>query len=115
MGIAYVEYVQKHSQQYQLMFGTPLPNSDEHTEMMKNAQASFALLQVGIENLNTALVQSMSPKKRDYDALFICSTLHNMCSIVQSHTLQALNIPQEVSKTLMSEVTQRMGTGFHIC
>ena len=44
MGQACLEYESKHPLQYRLMFSTPLPDPEQHPNMIQNARHAFALL-----------------------------------------------------------------------
>ena len=111
MGRAYIEYAFTHPLQYRLMFGTPLPNPAQHPNMMNNAQHAFRLLQSGIEALHNSQDRIISPYRRDFDALFVWSTLHGLCSVVQSHALNTLNLPKDLLDSMVAEMMERIGFG----
>ncbi len=109
MGQASLEYAFTHPLQYRLMFGTPLPDPDEHTEMMEEAQHAFALLQKGIADVHAMTLGEDPQGRTDYDALFIWATLHGLAMIMQSTVLTSLNLPKEVTEQMPSATLDRIG------
>lgn len=74
MGQAYLRYAAERPLQYRLMFGTPLPDPDEHPAMLAQAQHAFALLRDAIAAMNLA-------RPPEQDALFVLATMHGLASI----------------------------------
>ncbi|MEM1203815.1 MAG: TetR/AcrR family transcriptional regulator [Acidobacteriota bacterium] len=114
MGKAYFSYAMAHPLQYRLMFGTPLPDPAEHPEMMRQSRHAFSLLREGIGDLESVLpIPDAVPGTEGYadelDALFIWATIHGMASILQSHTLQTLGLPNEVVEASPFHALQRIG------
>ena len=108
MGKAYFTYAATHPLQYRLMFGTPLPDPQKHPEMMAQAQDAFGLLRQGIARLPRE--EESSPDRIDFDALFVWSVIHGLASILQSHAIETLELPQEVLEGAAPEVLQRIGS-----
>lgn len=112
MGLAYLDYAHNHPLEYRLMFGTPLPNVDEHPEMMRQAKHAFALLR---EALRQKARQKGFEKTDDaitLDALFIWSGLHGLSSILTSSVLQTLELNDELLVESRSHLLKRFGQAF---
>ncbi len=109
MGVAYLEYAFAHPLQYRLMFGTSLPDPEEHPEMMRNARHAFALLQEGIEDLHRARSGPGPHGRTDFDALFIWFTLHGLAGIMQSRVVETLDLPPDAAERMAPEVLERIG------
>lgn len=109
MGQAYLEYAFSHPLQYRLMFGTPLPDPSEHTDMMEEARHAFGLLQQGIADVHTMALGPGPHDRTDYDALFIWSTLHGLAMIMQSTVLRSLDLTPEVMENMPSATLERFG------
>jgi AcrR family transcriptional regulator len=88
LGRSYLDYARKHPLHYQLMFGTPLPNSAEHPEMMVKAEHAFATLRETIARLPHYTSQG----DVDLDALFAWSAVHGLASIMQTRATQKLGL-----------------------
>lgn len=88
MGRAYQQYAREHPLQYRLMFETPLPEADEHPEMMESAQHAFSLLRDCIQRM--AL-----PTDADLDALFVWSTMHGLASLSRARAVKAIPLSSE--------------------
>ena len=69
MGRAYFRYALAHPLQYRLMFGTPLPDPEQHPTMMQQARHAFALLQDAIARLPLASQTPRAEARVDFDAL----------------------------------------------
>jgi AcrR family transcriptional regulator len=109
MGRAYLEYAFAHPLQYRLMFGTPLPDSERHPEMMRNAQHAFALLQEGIEALHGSFRGPGPHRRTDFDALSVWFTLHGMTSVMHSRVIETLELPDAPPDVIAAEVLARIG------
>ena len=108
MGQAYIEYASKHPLQYRLMFSTPLPDPEQHPNMMRNARHAFALLQSNIEALHQARTGPGPHRRTNFDALFIWFTLHGLCGVMQSRILDTLDLPKVVVETISFETFERI-------
>jgi AcrR family transcriptional regulator len=94
MGERYMAYARQHPLKYRLMFNTPMPDPAAHPAMMRNAQRAFALLR---DRLATMPLRPAAPVHRasaSFDAMFVWSTLHGLASILQSDTLQSLQMSE---------------------
>ena len=109
MGRAYVTYALTHPLQYRLMFGSPLPDPQEHPEMMSQAKYAYSLLRDGIDQLPERAGDPGDGTCTDFDALFIWSTLHGLSSILHSHAIQTLEFPEEVLNEAATEILMRIG------
>jgi AcrR family transcriptional regulator len=107
MGRAYLAFALSHPLQYRLMFGTPLPNGEEHPDMMRKAKHAFALL---TEGLKKAAVKHGSPWTDEgiqLDALFIWSGLHGLSGILASSATATLGLPQTVMDASVAHLLRR--------
>jgi AcrR family transcriptional regulator len=104
MGRAYLHYAHTHPLQYRLMFNTPLPNPTEHPQMMESARHAFDLLRQGVLNLSNS-----SAGHPDLDSLYIWSTLHGLASILHSHALETLSLPDDLLGRAADHALLRIG------
>lgn len=109
MGRAYFRYALAHPLQYRLMFGTPLPDPEQHPTMMQQARHAFALLQDAIARLPLASQTPRAEARVDFDALFVWSTIHGLSSILQSHAIETLGLRQEVFDAAVPQTLMRIG------
>ena len=109
MGEAYIEYANAHPLQYRLMFATPLPDPEQHPNMMRHARHAFSLLQTNIAELH-AQRQGRGPHRRtDFDALFIWFGLHGLCSLMPSMVMKTLDLPEDVLNEAQLQTFIRFG------
>ncbi|MBA4036730.1 MAG: TetR/AcrR family transcriptional regulator [Bradyrhizobium sp.] len=97
LGRSYLDYARKHPLHYQLMFGTPLPDPDQHPEMMLKAEHAFAALNEAIAKLPGRTSQS----DVDLDAMFTWAVVHGMAGILQTRATERLGL----RKATMAEAT----------
>jgi AcrR family transcriptional regulator len=89
LGVAYFEFAQQNPLHYRLMFGTPLPNPEEHPEMMAEARQAFTILLDAV----TRLHGHARPRKSDHlDALFVWAAVHGIATILQTEALKQINL-----------------------
>jgi len=79
LGLAYLAYARDNPLHYQLMFATPLPDPDEHPEMMEEARRAFGILREAL-----AALPHHDDKDITRDALFVWSTMHGLASIMKT-------------------------------
>jgi len=108
MGMLYMEYARNHPLKYRLMFNTPMPEPKEHPGMMRNAQHAFSLLRARLEHMPLRLVDAPCPSSASLDALFVWSTLHGLASILQSDTLQTLELSEDDKQRAISRCFARL-------
>jgi len=102
MGQAYLSYAKSHPLHYRLMFETPLPDPQQHPEMMRQAKHSFSLLRDAISRLPDRPMD-VPP---EFDALFVWSVIHGLAGILRSDALGTLGLP---GRTLQSAMPHVMG------
>jgi len=95
LGRAYLTYARNNPLAYRLMFGTPLPNPEQHPEMMHEARHAFAILRDCIVRIQKSKTprQASSP---DLDALFVWALVHGKASIQQTDALNTLGLSENV-------------------
>lgn len=109
MGRAYLRYAQEHPLQYRLMFGTPLPDPQQHPEMMEKSRHAFALLNEALRQLPRP-GDGTDPEERVLlDALFIWSTLHGFASMSSSSVAEALDLPAMLLDDATPHILMRIG------
>lgn len=108
MGKTYVRYAQTHPLQYRLMFGTPLPNPQEHRHMLEQARHAFSLLTSGLKRKARHLGETKTDAEIQMDALFIWSTLHGFASILRSDALGTLELAPTAIAEAPLQVLARM-------
>ncbi len=109
MGRAYLGYAAEHRLEYRLMFGTPLPDPNEHPRMLANARHAFSLLQLALARLARAMGQPDDAGHVDRTALFVWSALHGAASGAQADVLRTLPVSPALLADLHNTVLQ------HIC
>lgn len=112
MGQAYLGYAIRHPLNYRLMFGTPLPGSVEHPEMMAKARHAFTLLRDNVALLHAQGGRSVSDREIALDALYVWSTLHGLASILKGDTIHSLDLPADTLAAAPAGVLARIGGGF---
>ena len=113
MGRAYVTYAMAHPLQYRLMFGTPLPNPEQHPDMMHSAKHAFALLR---DCIGQMIIQSGTTTNSDsveLDALFVWSSLHGVASIMNTSTIDTLGLSNAVLEAAFQHVLRRIGAALN--
>jgi AcrR family transcriptional regulator len=109
MGRAYLAYAREHPLQYRLMFGTPLPDGNQHPQMMAEAKHAFELLCAALARKAKRAGQRASRKQVLLDALFIWSGLHGLASILGSSTIDTLALPSSVLEKAPLHLLARFG------
>ncbi len=109
MGRAYFKYARSHPLQYRLMFGTPLPDPAEHKAMMLKARHAFALLRDCIVSLPPPTDALDTEDAADLDALFVWSSVHGLASILASHAMETLDMPDRLLQAAAAQTLQRIG------
>jgi AcrR family transcriptional regulator len=104
LGAAYLGYAGRHPLQYRLMFGTPLPDPEQHPEMMLNARHAFAVLQ---ETLRRR--PGTSEEAASLDALFVWSAVHGVASMQQTNAIDTLDLPDRVLEASTRHAMGRIG------
>jgi len=79
LGLAYLAYARDNPLHYQLMFATPLPDPDEHPEMLNEARRAFSILREALGEL-----AHHDDRTLNRDALFVWSTMHGLASIMKT-------------------------------
>jgi AcrR family transcriptional regulator len=109
MGRAYLDYAREHPLHYRLMFGTPLPDPDQHPEMMRSAQHAFSLLRDCLTQMFADPGNAAAKSAVELDALFVWSTMHGLASILQTSAIRTLALPSAVLAATASHTLQRIG------
>lgn len=109
MGYAYLDYASRHRLEYRLMFGTPLPDPQQHPGMLATARHAFSLLQDGLRRLRAARGQHADPERIDRDALFVWSALHGAASVMQASALATLAVGPDLIADMPRTVLERVG------
>jgi AcrR family transcriptional regulator len=105
MGKAYLEYAQRHELHYRLMFETPLPNPQEHPEMMRLAKHAFSLLKDAIAKLPHR--QSEGPV--ELEALFVWSVMHGLSGILHGKAIDTVGMHPSLLDAAVPFALQRIG------
>jgi AcrR family transcriptional regulator len=105
LGRAYLDYARKHPLHYHLMFGTPLPDPEEHPEMMRKAEHAFASLRDAISRLPGRAGDG----DVDLDALFAWSVVHGLASILQTPATRALGVRRATIAEATAHSLSRIG------
>jgi len=106
IGRAYLEYGAHHPLQYRLMFGTPLPDLEQHPELKARSARTFEILRDAI----SALRAGATPEELTLEGLFAWSTVHGLASIMGTKSFALLGIGGE---TQLDEAVRHVIN--HIC
>ena len=109
LGRAYMRFADEHPSQYQLIFGTTLPDPAEHPDMMQNATTAFALLQTRLRHWADELDTSPSDSTVTLNALFIWSLLHGVASLSRTRALETVDLPTQVKDEARSYIMSKIG------
>ena len=109
LGQVYVRYALTNPLQYRLMFGTPLPNPDQHPEMLRNARHAFSALRKALQRLDGETSRNRSAEEIDIEAIFVWSAVHGLASILNSSAITTLPISPTVLASTAPYVLQRIG------
>ncbi len=109
MGHAYLDFAQKHPLQYRLMFGTPLPDKNDHPEMMRNGRHAFSILVHALAVLHTRQHGLAQADAVTLDAMFVWATMHGTASIIQTSALDSLDLSPGVLANLGEHMSRRIG------
>ena len=109
MGMAYVAYSMKHPLYYRLMFNTALPNPQDHPEMMEKAQFAFDMLINGIRAVHATRFPEQVDARSEKDAFFIWSSLHGLCSIMESDAIENLRADPGGRAEIVEAIFERLG------
>jgi AcrR family transcriptional regulator len=107
MGEAYLVYARSHPLQYRLMFGTPLPDTSAHPDMMASARHAFDVLRNCV--LRLAAQRGAPASDAELDAVFLWCGLHGLASILETSAISTLTLPQDVISSLPQAVLSRLG------
>lgn len=108
IGQAYVRYAVQNPLQYRLMFGTPLPDPDQHPEMLMNARHAFSTLRKALLQLHAELDRTSSVDELDLEALFVWSAVHGLVSILSTSAITTLAVSPTVLAASASYSLQRI-------
>jgi len=110
LSIAYFEFAMRNPLHYRLMFGNPLPNPDQHPEMMSEARAAFTILLDSI----AAARGGKNVKLDQLDALFVWSSLHGLSTILRTCALDEIGLKQAVLSEALPHTLMRIGVALGI-
>jgi len=109
MGRAYFEYAEREPLKYRLMFGTPLPNPEEHPEMVHRGQHAFSLLQEAIAQVHRSHGKPAAAHEVDLDAMFVWSTVHGMATLRQTEAQKGLCLEERTSEAMAAHALGLIG------
>jgi AcrR family transcriptional regulator len=109
IGQAYVRYALNNPLQYRLMFGTPLPDPDQHPEMLKNARHAFSTLRKALQELHAETSRESDKDEIDLEALFVWSAVHGLATILNTSAITTLQVSPRALGAAASYALQRIG------
>ena len=107
LGAAYLAYALKHPAQYRLMFGAPLPNPGDNSQLLEVAGVPFAILRDAIARL-TGNPDSEEVRR---DALFAWSAVHGLASILETRIGEHLGLQASDLAEVISHELRRIASG----
>lgn len=113
MGVAYLTYAQANPLKYRLMFGTPLPETCRHEDVMREARKAFDILCRRLSSIRRKPLGDEAEQDTDAqrDAMFVWSTLHGFASIAASDAVATLGMSGEELDRSRDRLMQRIGAG----
>ncbi len=109
MGAGYLAYARDNPLAYRLMFGTPLPDWQDHPEMLRQGRHAFSLLCDALRRKAARRGPEKGEEEILRDALFVWSCLHGLAGIRSSDTAAALGIPLPLMEGVGGHVLARIG------
>lgn len=109
MGRAYLSYALAHPLNYRLMFGTPLPDPDDHPGMMREARHAFGLLREVLRAAYDAEDRNADDETLDLDALFVWSVMHGLAAVLSGSTARQIGLPERMLAALPEHSIARTG------
>jgi AcrR family transcriptional regulator len=109
MGEGYLAYARDNPLAYRLMFGTPLPDWQDHPEMLHQGRHAFSLLCDALRRRAARHGEERPEEDILRDALFVWSCLHGLSAIRSSDTAAALGIPAPLMEAMGGHVLGRIG------
>lgn len=102
MGESYLEFVLDHPDYYFLMFGHTRLGMGKYKSLNEAANRAFSEL-IGIvkEMQEAGVFRKEDPRKT---SLYIWSTLHGFCSLIQNDRLKILRIDKKTAKEAFDEI-----------
>ncbi|MEM9556042.1 MAG: TetR/AcrR family transcriptional regulator [Acidobacteriota bacterium] len=108
LGRAYFRHARDHALHYQLMFGTALPDAEEHPDMTQAARRAYAVLHEAIRALPGRA--SDEPTAIAHDSLFVWAAIHGLATILQSCAVDRLGLPEPFVAQAPEHLLVRLGT-----
>lgn len=105
LGQAYFQFAMERPLHYRLMFGTPLPDPDQHHGMMQEARQAFQILL----NMMNRMPGAHQPATHQLDALFIWSTIHGLATILQTEALRQIGLDGVLKQEALPHTLHRIG------
>lgn len=106
MGVAYLRYALDRPLEYQLMFGSNLPDPKAHPEMAASADRAFGMLQAGLSRMPN---HAGKPQRIAMDALFVWSSLHGLAGILKCDVVDTLGIDPRQADAMLEAMLWRIG------
>jgi len=107
MAIAYMRYALEKPLEYQLMFGTTLPDPSAHPQMASSADRAYGLLREGLARLPS---HAGKPDRIAMDALFIWSALHGLAGILKCDVAETIGIDPRRADAMIEATLMRINT-----
>lgn len=109
MGDAYFSFATKHPLHYRLLFGTPLPDPEQHQDMMQEARKAFSILLEGVARMRGEPSRDLADPQLQLDALFVWSVVHGLATIMQTAALQQIGLAPGILREAMPHALACIG------
>ncbi len=93
LGVAYLNFALNHPLEYKLMFNTQWPSSAKSEDMIAHSCTAFNVLRNALASIHGT--DGLGKEKAELDAIYIWSTMHGYASILQSNTMEHLQIKEK--------------------
>lgn len=111
MGMAYLEFAERHPLKYRLMFGSALPDPQAHPRMIDRGRHAFSILELAIEKVHRHLGRQPERDAVELDAMFVWSTVHGLATLRQSEPQRRLDLSDRTSAQLVAHTLSSIGRG----
>lgn len=109
LGIAYLNFAVKHPLEYQLMFNTKWPSTAKSEEMIAHCCMAFDVLKHTLTTIHGE--SDVGKEKAELDAIYIWSAMHGYASILQSNTMEHLDVKEKTMSNAAEHIFMMIRKG----
>ena len=109
LGRQYLSYAQQHPLEYRLMFGTPWPAAQVHSDLLQNSTHAFDILRQVLRRIHGGSAKQC--ERADLDAIFVWSTLHGLVGVMNGNCIDKLGLQQKMLGQVVQHVMDGVARG----